>query len=283
MAKLKKNSTDELKDVVSQIEDEGMRTLNDSVEVGEDGLVHDVPLLAGYLDENGILHDTFTYREMNGADEEAISNANVRSNGAKLVNVLCERCVVQIGTLTKKECGVAKWGQIIRSMLGGDLDYMAFKIREISKGGIVKFTHKCPQCGTKLVTEAKTDEFPIKPFLGQREIEFTLKRGYRDKKGDIHYTGKIRLANGLDREFVTPAAKKNPSTAVTLLLTRLVTFDDGAFVTTNGIKDMYLSDRSILEDIVKDNVFGIDTVFNDLMCDNCGCTFDGNAGSSDFF
>ena len=74
MAGLKKannGSNNELDKVVSQIESENTRSLNEEIEVSEDGLVHDVPLLAGYVDKDGVLHTTFTYREMNGKDEEA--------------------------------------------------------------------------------------------------------------------------------------------------------------------------------------------------------------------
>lgn len=281
MAGLKKASNSDFEKVVNQIEDEGIRYLNDAVEVSEDGYVHDVPLLAGYIDSEGKLHETFTYREMNGKDEEALSKADVRSNGAKMVNTLVERCVVQIGSLTKKECG-SRWGTIIREMLGGDLDYMAFKIRELSKGNEVEFTHKCPNCGTKLTTVVNTEEFNIKSYTGQSAINFTLVRGYKDKKGEVHKEGIIRLPNGLDREIVTPMFKKNMSTAMTMLLTRLVAFDDGVTVTQNGISELSLRDRDILEKIIKENTFGVDTSIENIMCTSCGQDISGEMGQSNF-
>lgn len=283
MAGLKKannGSSNELEKVVSQIESENVRTLNDEVEVGEDGLVHDVPLLAGYVDKDGVLHTTFTYREMNGKDEEAISKADVRQNGAKMVNVLVERCVTQIGTLTKKECG-ARWGTVVRELLGGDLDYMAFKIRELSKGKEVEFIHKCPNCGTKLTTIVRTDEFQIKPYMGQSAIDFSLVRGYKDGRGELHKDGIIRLPNGFDREIVTPLFKKNPSTAMTMMLTRLIAFNDGALVTQNLVNEMTLRDREILEKIIKENTFGIDTNI-EIVCSSCGQDISGEVGQSNF-
>ncbi len=278
--KTKKPSNNELKKVVSQIEDEYTRTLNSEVEVAEDGYVHDVPLLAGYVDESGVHHNTFTYREMNGKDEEAINKAEVRSNGAKLVNVLVERCVSEIGTLTKKDYG-ARWGTVVRELLGGDLDYIAFKIRELSKGNEVEFTHKCPNCGTQLTTVANTDEFTINPYMNQNTIPFTLVRGYKDAKGEVHKEGVIRLPNGFDREIVTPLFKKNVSTATTMLLTRLITFNDGATVTQNGVSEMSVRDREILEKIIKENTFGIDTRL-ELTCSACGQDISGVVGQSNF-
>lgn len=279
MAGLKKPNND-LGKVINAIEEESYRTLVDDFEVGEDGVVHDVPLLAGYLDNEGNLHTTFSYREMNGRDEEAISKADVRSNGAKMINTLVERCVVQIGTLTKKECGV-RWGTIIRELLGGDLDYMAFKIRELSKGKEIEFSHKCPNCGTKLNTIITTDEFNILPFKGQYSVDFSLLRGYKDGKGDIHKDGVLRLPNGLDRELVNPLFKKNPSSAMTMLLTRLMSFKDGAVVTQSLVSDMSLRDREILEKIVKEYNFGLDTSV-DIVCSSCGQDIGGEVGQSNF-
>ena len=281
MALKKATNNNDLDKVVGQIEEENVRTLNTEIEVSEDGYVHDVPLLAGYVDKDGVLHTTFTFREMNGKDEEAINKADVRQNGAKVVNTLVERCVVQIGTLSKKECG-ARWGTIIREMLGGDLDYMAFRIRELSKGGEVEFTHKCPNCGTKLTTIVKTDEFNIRPFMGQSAIDFSLVRGYRDGKGEVHKDGVIRLPNGFDREIVTPLFKKNGSTAITMLMTRLIAFNDGAVVTQNNVNEMTLRDREILEKIIKENAFGVDTSL-ELSCSSCGQDISGEVGESNFF
>ena len=282
MAGLKKANVgnNELDKVVDQIENEDIRTLNDDIEVADDGIVHDVPLLAGYVDKNGVLHTTFSYREMNGKDEEAISKADVRQNGAKMINILVERCVTQIGTLTRKECG-NQWGAIVREMLGGDLDYMAFKIRELSKGKEVEFTHKCPNCGTKLTTVVSTDEFNIKPYLGSPSIEFSLVRGYKDAKGEIHKDGTMRLLNGLDREIITPLFKKNVSTATTMMLTRLMSFNDGAYVTQTLVNEMSLRDREILERIIKENTFGIDTNI-EIMCSSCGQDISGEVGQSNF-
>lgn len=280
MAGLKKANGSEATKVIDQIEQENMRVLNSEIEVAEDGCVHDVPLLAGYTDKNGVYHDTFSYREMNGKDEEAISKADVRANGAKMVNVLVERCVTQIGTLTKKECG-AEWGKIIREMLGGDLDYMAFKIRELSKGKEVEFVHKCPNCGTKLTTIVSTDEFQIKQYMGSPAIDFSLVRGYKDGRGEIHKDGVLRLPNGFDREIVTPLFKKNVSTAMTLMLTRLMTFNDGALVTQNLVNEMTLRDREVLEKIIKENTFGIDTNV-EIICSSCGADISGEVGQSNF-
>ena len=279
---LKKAATSELSKVSEEIERESLRKIDlDTPVEDEDGIVRDVPLLAGYVDKEGNLHDTFSYREMNGRDEEALVKADVRANGAKLVDTLCERCVVAIGTL-RKEDHKTEWGKIIRDMLGGDLDYMAFKIRELSKGKEVEFTHTCPNCGQKLHSIVNTDEFHVEPFKGLREVTFELARGYKDKAG-VHKTGILRLPTGLDRELMTPLYRKNPSTAITTLLTRCITFDDTTYVSQSGISDLTLRDRDILEKLLQENAFGVDTKVEGLVCDNCGTMIDSDLGQTSFF
>lgn len=284
MALKKASATDELEKTLDTIDEEEMRHLDvNTPVVDDDGFVRNEHLLAGYLDNDGVLHDTFDYREMTGKDEEAISKAEVRANGAKLCNVLVERCVTRIGNLDKKEVGQFKWGQIVRDLLGGDLDYIVFKIRELSKGTEVEFTHKCPNCGQKLITVMNTDEFKVQPFKGLREVPFELIRGYKDNKGNVHKEGVLRLPNGYDREVITPMFRKNPSSAITTLITRCIKFNDGTIPNAQQVQDMSVRDRDILESIIKENVFGVDTTIEGLICDNCGQDITGELGQADFF
>ena len=44
---------------------------------------------------------------------------------------------------------------------------------------------------------------------------------------------------------------------------------------------MSLRDRDILEKIIKENTFGIDTNI-DIMCDSCGTDISGEVGQSNF-
>ena len=283
-----KKKTDDLgfQDTINEIEDSELRQLDlDAPNVAEDGCIHDEPMLYGYYDEEtGTLHNTFTYREMDGRDEEAINKAEVKSNGAKLANVLVERCVTEIGEFKKSEMGAKNWGNFVRKLCGGDLDYMMLKIRELSKGSTVTFTHKCPNCGAKLITEMECSEFSATKFDGDSiHIPFELPRGYKDKKGVIHKTGTIRIANGFDREVVTPLYRKNKTVAVNKLFLRTITLDDGTPVNEDCIKNMSLRDRDYLEKLVADHSFGIDMSFDGIRCEVCDTDLSETQGQSDFF
>ena len=279
--KLKKSvADDELLDEVLTPEEKAP-VYHSTIEVNEDGETDKFELLAGYVDKDGNHHTTFTFREMTGRDEEAISKADIRQNGAKLVSTLLERCVTSIGTLTKKELGAEKWKEVIKSLYVGDQDFMLIKIRELSMGGEIEVTHVCPNCNANLKTILDVSELEIEPYKGRASIPFTLPKGYRDKKGEIHKDGCLRLPTGQDREILTPIAKKNVAQASTLMLTRLCKFDDGLFVTEDVMRDLTVRDREYLQKLLRENLFGVNLEI-DVVCTDCGEEFRGNLNSTNF-
>lgn len=241
-------------------------------------------LLAGYTDKDGVTHKEFTLREMTGKDEEAIHKGDTKNNASKVVSVLLSRCVTRIGSLTPKSVGSYKnWESIIKDLYVGDQDYMLMQLRKISVGEEIEVTHTCPnsQCKAKLVTTIDIDELDIKPFKGLVEVPFELPRGYKDKKGNVHKTGLMRLAKGLDREILTPLAKGNLARAETVMLTRLCKFDDGYYIDEDIVGNLSIRDREYLQKLLQDNLFGIN-LETEVECDQCGETFRGSLNISNF-
>lgn len=275
----------------AELEREAQREFNESMEEiahhqnhywSDDDKVYD--LLAGYTDKDGVVHKTFTLREMTGADEEYINRPDIKTNGAKVATSLLARCVTSIGTLTKKSVGSPKaWEDIFKEMLVGDRDIILIELRRLSIGETIEVTHNCPNpnCKAKLKTEVSIDELAITPFNGEFVIPFELPRGYRDKKGVIHKKGVMRRPNGLDGELLTPLAKNNIAKAETTLLTRICKFDDGAYIDESVMSGLSIKDRQYLQSILHDNQFGVEMSV-DVMCDHCGEFFKGNLNQSNF-
>ena len=143
---------------------------------------------------------------------------------------------------------------------------------------------KCPNCGAKLITEMECSEFSATKFDGDSiHIPFELPRGYKDKKGVIHKKGTIRIANGFDREVVTPLYRKNKTVAVNKLFLRTIELDDGTPVNEDCIKNMSLRDRDYLEKLISDNSFGIDMTFDGIRCEARDTDLSETQGQSDFF
>lgn len=274
MAKLKKVESNAKNGVEENVVDENVLYLN------EDGETERLPMLAGYLDEEGTLHTSFTLREMTGKDEEAVAKADVRSNGSKVISVLLERCVTSIGTLTRKSVGTEKWREVIRNLYTGDQDYMLIKLRALSVSEELEVAHDCPQCKQGLKTFIDLDELEVVPFKEQREIPFELIRGYRDKHGEVHKHGTMSLPKGVDREILTPLAKKNLAVANTLMLTRLCKIDD-LVVTEDVMRDLTSRDREYLQKLLQEHYFGLNLQI-EVTCTSCGETFEGNLNATNF-
>ena len=273
-------------DDVSRIESEETRkevesALNNGVNFSDDDANTEYEMLCGYKDNDGIVHKTYTIREMTGRDEEAISKPEVKQNPTKAINVLLSRCVLSIGTLEKKSFQSNDWMKIIQSLYSGDQDIMLMQLRKMSISDEIEVHHSCPNCGAKLVTVLSVDELNIVPFKGSTVIKFSLSKGYKDKKGEVHRDGTMRLANGLDRELLTPLAKKNLARANTVLLTRLCKFDDGTYIDEDVMANLTVKDREYLNGLLNDNAFGYD-LYVDVDCDQCGENFRGSLNMVNF-
>lgn len=266
----------------AEVQEEVEETLKKGVNLADDEPT-EYEMLCGYKDKDGILHKTYTLREMTGRDEEAISKPEIKTNPTKAINVLLSRCVLSIGTLERKSFQSNEWMNIIQSLYSGDQDVMLMQLRKLSISDEIEVTHTCPNpdCKAKLTTVLTVDELEIKPFQGETVIHFTLTKGYKDKKGVVHTDGTMRLATGLDREILTPLAKKNLARANTVLLTRLCKFNDGAYVDEDVMASLTVKDREYLNTLLNDNTFGYDLSV-DVECDQCGETFKGSLNMVSF-
>lgn len=270
---------DEMKDLQKEYNEE-MKSISNSASFDEEDIEYS--LIVGYKDSEGNIHKTFTVREITGEDEEFINRADLRSNGAKVTTALLSRCVKSIGTLTRKSVGNPKeWENVFKQMTTADRDIILLQIRKQSIGEEIEVTHECPYCKAKLKTTVDVDELNIVPFNGLVEIPFELIKGYKDKKGVVHKTGKMRRPNGLDGELLTVTAKKNLAKAETLLLTRVCKFDDGTYIDESVMTSLTLRDRKYLQEVLNDNRAGVDLTV-EVTCDQCGETFEGNLNQSNF-
>lgn len=282
-ANTKRNQNEEMNE---DFENEYQADLTDIVEKSSqnsysEGEVHD--LLAGYVDEEGTIHKTYTLREMTGEDEEYVNRSDIKSNGAKVSTALLSRCVTSIGSITKKSAGPKKWEQIFKDILVGDRDIMLLQLRKDSIGEEIEVVHTCPnpECKAKLKTIINVDELEIVPFDGMREIPFDLPKGYTDSKGVTHKTGKMRRPNGLDGEVLTPVAKNNMAKAESLLLSRVCQFDDGAYIDQSIMAKLSVKDRQYLQKLLNEHSFGVNMSIP-VMCDRCGEEFNGTLNQTNF-
>ena len=228
-------------------------------------------LLMGYKDEKGVFHKEFEYREMTGNDEEAISKATVRENGAKVVRVILDRCIVRIGNIEKSAVKPSEWTDMIQSLTIADQDYAVMKIRALTLGDELEVKqYKCPNCKDKIDAIFSLNDFRLIPFNGEEEIEFELPKGYRDKDGNLHTRGTLRYPIGLDRELLDSVTKRNMATANTLLLSRCMLSLGDLKLHDGIIRELSMKDRNYLFEVFKENLFGYDISDITIQCSSCG-------------
>lgn len=269
------NGVDDATYSAAKLEEKEMRqdvqkAIDNGISLADSDELEEHEMLCGYTDHDGVLHKTFTVREMTGRDEEAIDQ--YKNNPSKAINVLLSRVVQSIGTLERKNFTPEGWNSVIRELYTGDQDVILMQVRRDSVGNEIEAKHRCPNCKQKLTTIVDIDELEIVPFKGTTVEDFELVRGFKDKRGVVHKTGKIRLATGLDREILLPIAKKNLSKANTVLLTRLCSFDDGMKVDDDVTSNLVVKDRERLTSIMNDMAFGYNMNV-EVTCDQCGEEF----------
>lgn len=240
-------------------------------------------LIKGYTDKNGVTHKEFEIREMTGSDEEAISKTEIKSNGAKVLRTLIERCCMRIGTIEKSDIKNTEWREIIQSLSASDQDYILLKLREVSLGEEIESKYTCPNadCKEEILTTITVDELEIVPFNGIEEISFELPKGFKDKDGNILKKGKLRHPNGLDREVLDGVIKKNSGLAHTLMLSRCIIELEGVKVYDELVRSLSLKDRAYLLNLITENKFGIDLSV-DVECPSCYETFKASLNAVNF-
>lgn len=275
MSGIKKKSKDlSLEEAVAEVEAE--RNAAPVVKPVQD----EYELIAGYKDKDGKLHKTFTIRPIDGDDEEFLARFQ-QSTLHKAVGSLLERCVLSIGTINKDDVKKNEWHNIIQNLYAADQDAIMLRLREVSVGDEVEAKHKCPECGAMITTSFLVDDLNIIEWDGEEGIPFNLPKGYTDENGDVHQDGVLLYPKGIDRETVAPIASKNVARGRTLLLTRIMKFDDETPVNEKVLKKLTLGDRNYLSRLLDEHQFGVD-VDIEIECPECGNTFTGALNITNF-
>lgn len=86
----------------------------------------------------------------------------------------------------------------------------------------------------------------------QTVFEFTLPRGFVDKEGNLHRTGKMRLATAADEIFPLrdPRVQQNPSYLTIILLSRVITeLGDLSTIDTSVVENFFTADLGYLQEL----------------------------------
>jgi len=197
----------------------------------------DVELPGGLMDPFSGLIKTAEVRELNGADEEAISK--MVDPGRALLTIL-ERGTVKIGSEKVTE-------PLLDSLYAGDREAILLAIRKATFGSDVKLgPAPCPSCGEEQVFEVDLDkDVPVKTLEGPGEFTVDC------KVGEVRVT----LPKGSAQKAVITSSNKTAAELDTIILNNCVlSINDTLVISPAAVRNLSIMDRrKILEEITDRN------------------------------
>lgn len=113
----------------------------------------------------------------------------------------------------------------------------------------------------------------------QTEYDFTLPKGYVDREGNLHKTGRMRLATAADEilPMKDPRVQKNPGYLTIILLSRVITeLGNLKYIDTRIIEGLFTSDLAYLQGLYG-NINGLEESSMDVECPSCNHKFEVDA------
>ena len=220
----------------------------------------------GYVDSNGNFHKTVKLQEMTGEVEEAIADAKVRTNGAKIITEAISGVVERLGSMKKFTKNDA------RNLYVADRDFIILMNHKVSIGDEIEWTEECPRCNGRFDITVEIDNIPIK-YATQDEpkiIEIELPNGIKDAEGKVYKKLKVSYPTGMVQERIFPLLQQNPSQAVTQMLA-LITEDIEGLSHWNyeTFRKMTKKDRKAISDALAEKKIGAD-MNPEVQCASCG-------------
>jgi hypothetical protein len=243
----------------------------------------EVLLPIGYTDEAGRLHRRAVLRKMSGHEEALLYDASL--NAGRLVTELLRACLARLGDRDAIDA------DRVAQLYTADRNYLLLELRRITLGDRLAAAYTCPRCGAEVSVVEDLGQLEVRRLPeGQalQAITVHLEDGYLDRQGTLHADVTLTLPRGVDEEFVSPLAVKDPLRAQDALILRCIsrfgTLPKAA-LEAYGIKilrDLTLGDRQRLHAALDGQLPGVDFL-RTVRCDQCGTTFQGVLDVSRFF
>lgn len=212
-----------------------------------------VELPGGFLDPFEGVINTAEIRELNGADEEAISRIN--DSGKALLAIL-DRAVVSIGGEPVKK-------DTLDALLAGDREVLLLAIRKATFGKEIQFGPSCPECGEDQVFNINLDSDVEVKKLNEDDRFFSV-----DCK-----VGKVKLTlptGGAQRDLIN-ASNKNVAELDSILLKHCISsINDSVTVNMQQIRELSIKDRRELLKAIADRNPGPKLTEVKKTCSACG-------------
>lgn len=250
-----------------------------AVPAGEDWTSGRLVLPGGLLAPSGTRHQVVWVRELNGRDEELLSDRRQRGGAGRVAELLA-RAIQRVEGLDRP---VDR--DLAADLLIGDRDYLLLRLRQMTIGDDVHQVMRCPApaCGQKVDVEFCIAEIPVRRAESlQREYEVRLSRPAwpGDDRSDC---AALRLPTGRDQEAIADLADENPAAANSRLFARLLTrLGRAARPDEEAVRALPMKLRRELADFLRRTVPGPDLRI-EARCPHCGADMTYPFDLEDFF
>ena len=208
-------------------------------------------LPSGYLDESGVLHREIVLREMDGRDEDILSNQKISMQSR--MNKLTENCIQSIGPYSKSD---TRWSDIVLSLPVIDRLWIVLQIRILTVGNIFTAQVKCPndECGKYSQQNVDLNDFAV---TGLAEPD---KRSYSGVLPRSNKPYVCKIFTGADEGKLAKVAQKNKDDLMSLAIaSRLLSLDGkSAPIGLDALKSLSVLDRQHLRNAFKKHEGEID-------------------------
>ena len=239
-------------------------------------------LPVGYTDGSGLIHRRATLRKMRGHEEALLYDQSLTAG--KLITELIRSCLVRLGdieTITP---------QLASELCTADRNYLLLELRRITIGDYLPAQYVCPGCDAQISAVLDLGAVPVHRLEEGKmaaDVSVQLEDGYRNRKGETHTDIVLRMPRGVDEEFVSSMAGKDPLHAQDVLLLRCIkrfgklTPEELEGYGIKILRDLTLGDRRLLFNALNKTP-GADFQIT-IHCDSCGTSFKGVIDTTNFF
>ncbi len=205
------------------------------------------------LDGNRCLRQA-ALRPLNGREEEWLAEGRNLPSAVKVTRLLSS-CLVSLDDSPVT-------GEMVRSLLVGDRDYLMLRLREVTLGDEVKAVFDCPACRQRMDLTFRISETPVEARR-QQTASYSLTVGER--------VVRFRLPSGGDQEAVLAV---DASAAAIELLDRCV-LDEGGQPLSEEDRETVIAEMERVAPRVELEL--------DAVCPECGHSFIAPFDTTAFF
>jgi len=238
------------------------------------------------LDYQGTRYREVHIAEMEGVDEENISDKKIRNNGARAMTVLLQRCVQAIPGLVERKSDPYELipAKYIRGMYTPDRDFIFLCVQALGMEETVETVVRCPRptCGATQDEVVELEDLEVYDWDEDAppEIEVSLPVGFRDKDGKVFKDVTWRFPTGIQQEKLAKVKRQQVGTAsIASCLQKIEGFGKPD---TESVRRLKTRDRVYLMNQVREMTPGVDLRV-ETTCEECGHEFLGEVDLNSFF